>query len=79
MNAGRPTSDAAAADDALDAEALVVGEALERRQLAELVARRAGDRLRDRVLGGVLDRAGDGEHLGAVLGDARRPGSCARW
>ena len=61
-----------AVDDALDAEALAVGEALDRR--AARRARRAprGDRPRDRVLGGVLERAGEPQHLaalGAVGGD----------
>jgi hypothetical protein len=46
-----------AVDDALDAEALAVGEALDRRQRPRL-ARPRGDRLGDRVLGGVLERAG---------------------
>ena len=40
----------------------MVREAGERRQGAELVARRAGDRLRDRMLGRVLERAGHAEH-----------------
>ena len=62
---------AATADDALDAEALVVGEARERGQRAERVAGGARDRLRDRVLGGVLERAGHAEHRVAVLAGRR--------
>ncbi len=60
--------DAAAADDALDAEALAVDERLDGLERVAL-ARRGGDRRRDRVLGGVLERAGDGQQLGLV----RRP------
>ena len=46
--------------------ALVVGEVVHRRERAELVARGARDRPRDRVLGGVLERAGQPQHLGVA-------------
>ena len=52
-------------DDALDAEALAVGEALDGGQRAG-GAGRGGDRLGDRMLGGVLERAGESQRLVAV-------------
>ena len=60
---GAADLDAVAVDDALDAEPFAVGEALDRGQRAELLARRGGDRVGDRVLGGVLERAGEPQHL----------------
>ena len=69
--AGRPTTTRVAVDDALDAEALAVGEALGRRQRAELGAGRRGDRAGDRVLGAVLQRAREAQ--GLRRGRRRRP------
>ena len=54
-----------AVDDALDAETLAVGEALDGGQRAGRRGR-AGDRLGDRVLGGVLERADEAQRLVAV-------------
>ena len=59
-----------AVDDALDAEALAVGEALDGGQLA-LGGRGLGDGLRDRVLGGVLERADEAQRV--ARGRRRRP------
>ena len=73
---------AVAVDDALDAEAFEVGEALDGGQRADAVAGAGGDGLGDGVLGGVLERTGEAEHLvgvGAVDGDRRRRGPCGRW
>ena len=57
-----------AADDARDAAALVIGEALHGGQLtAELLPGAGGDGRRDRVLGGVLDRAGQAQQLAPVF------------
>ena len=70
---GPADDDGVAVDHALDAEALAVGEALERRAARpSLVARGPGDRPGDRVLGGVLERAGEAQHLGAVRRRRRR-------
>ena len=52
-------------DDALDTEALAVGEALHGRQLAP-GGGGLGDGLRDGVLGGVFERADEAQRLGAV-------------
>ena len=57
--------DLVAVDDAGDADAGLVAEALDRRQRPDLCARGAGDRLRDRVLGGALDGAGEAQDVGA--------------
>ena len=63
----RPADDErVAVDDALDAEALAVGEALDGGQRAQLAARGLGDRLGDRVLGGVLERADEAQRLVAL-------------
>ena len=64
---GPPDLDAVAVDHAFDAQALAVRERLDRGQGAGLVARGARDRLGDRVLGRVLERARDPQELGAVL------------
>ena len=55
-----------AVDDALDAEAFEVGEALDAGSGPSSVAGGGGDGLGDRVLGGVLERAGEAQHLVAV-------------
>ena len=63
---------AVAVDDALDAEAFEVGEALDGGQAADAVAGGGGDGLGDGVLGGVLEGTDEAEHLvavGAVDGD----------
>jgi hypothetical protein len=52
-----------AVDDALDAEPLAVRKALDGGQRPQLVARGGGDRLGDRVLGGVLQRAGEPQRV----------------
>ena len=62
---GAPDDERVAVDDALDAEALAVGEALDRRERA-LGGGGLGDRLGDRVLGGVLERADEPQRLVAV-------------
>ena len=61
--------DGVAVDHALDAEALGVGEGLDRRQRAELDSGGGGDGPGDGVLGGVLDRADQAQHV--VRGGAR--------
>ena len=61
--------DGVAVDDALHAEALDVGEALDGGKLAEALARAGGDGLGDRVLGRVLEGADEAEHL---VGAGRR-------
>ncbi len=75
--------DGVAVDDALHAEAL--GGWRTTRPAAsgaDPVAGAGGDGLGDRVLGGVLERAGEAQHLvgvGAVGGDARRRAPSGRW
>ena len=74
--------DGVAVDDALDALAFDVGEVLRRRQRADLLGCALGDRLGDRVLGGVLEGAGQAEQLlagDAVGNDHVRRGSSCRW
>jgi hypothetical protein len=77
--------DGVAVDDALHAEALGVGEGLDRRQLDPSSIRdRGGDGRSDRVLGGVLERAGEAQHssssVPAVGGhDRRRRAPSGRW
>ena len=78
----RPTSTAWPSHDALDAHALDVGEVLDRRQRADLLGRALGDRLGDRVLGGVLEGAGQPQQLVAVdaVGTVHvERGSSGRW
>ena len=58
--------DAVAVDDALHAEAFEVGEVFDRGQRADAVAGAGGDGLGDGVLGGVLERAGEAQHLVGV-------------
>ena len=79
----RPTTHRVPVDDALHAEALDVGEALDGGQRADRSRGAVGDRLGDRVLGGVLQRAGQPQHLvarrspsAAMHVDQRHP---ARW
>ena len=66
-----PDEDGVAVDDAFDAEALAVGEAVDGGQRSDLLARGLGDRLRDRVLGCVFQRAGEPQHVltGGVAGE----------
>lgn len=54
-------------DDALDAEPLDVREVLHGRQAADPLDGALGDGLGDRVLGGVLQRPGESQHLVGVL------------
>src|SRR5690606_14796672 len=59
-------------DEAGDASAGRVRERLDSRQFAHTFDRPLRDRLRDRVLGGVLDRAGEAEQVPRIrpgLGD----------
>ena len=53
-------------DDALDAEPLAVHEQLGGRQLPTSMRAAAGDRAPDRVLGRMLDRADQPQHVGAL-------------
>jgi hypothetical protein len=55
-----------AVDDAFDAEALAVGERLDRRERADAFAGGGGYRLGDRMLGGVLQRADQPECVDLV-------------
>src|SRR4028119_2367471 len=64
---GAPDQDGVAVDDTLHAEALDGGEALDRGQGADLLGRARGDGPGDGMLGGVLQRAGQPQHLRAVL------------
>ena len=69
-------------DDALDAEAFEVGEAVDGGECADLLAGAGGDGLGDGVLGSVLEGAGEAEDLvgvDAVDGDRRRRVPCGRW
>ena len=69
-------------DDALNAEALEVGEAFDGGQCADPLAGAGGDGLGDGVLGGVLEGTGESEDLVGVVavdGDRRRRGTCGRW
>ena len=79
----RPAGDdGVAVDDALDAEALAVGEVLDRRAARRLRPRRRWRSPGDRVLGGVLERAGEPQHLvavDAVGGDDVDEASSGRW
>ena len=72
----RPAGDdGVALDDALGAEARAVAERLDGGQLAALAPRGVGDGPADRMLGGVLERAGQAQQLAAV---ARRRRTTAR-
>ena len=67
----RPAGDdRVAVDDALDAEALAVAERLDRGERAGLALGAAGDGAGDGMLGGVLERADEAQHL--ALGRRRR-------
>ena len=61
-----PDDDGVAVDDAVHAEALDVGEALDRGQRAETLSGAGGDGVGDGVLGGVLECAGEAERVGGV-------------
>ena len=50
-------------DDTLHPESLHVGEGLDRREVADLGSRSGGDRLRDRVLRGILECTDVAQHL----------------
>ena len=62
----RPATTRVAVDDALHAEAFEVGEALDGGEGADPLAGAGGDGLGDRVLGGVLEGAGEAQDLVAV-------------
>ena len=66
-----PDDDLAAVDDAGDADAGLVAEAGDGRQLADLGARGAGDRLGDRMLARRLDGAGQAQDIGARVAPFR--------